>query len=128
MPDLIEPRKQGREPIARDRAYARREAARFDPALRRVLLDNVNRNTLADQGQQVVSGLRRIELRPRTERQSGGALLVDYVVDRVPLQQDAKLGLRLNGKPIDPAEHWVLAKGDRVVMETAGGGGYGKPE
>jgi N-methylhydantoinase B len=36
-------------------------------------------------------------------------------------------GLRLNGKPIDPAEHWVLAKGDRVVMETAGGGGYGKP-
>ncbi len=35
-------------------------------------------------------------------------------------------GLWLNGKPIDPAEHWVLAKGDRVVMETAGGGGYGK--
>jgi N-methylhydantoinase B len=36
-------------------------------------------------------------------------------------------GLQLNGKPIDPAEHWVLKKGDRVVMETAGGGGYGKP-
>jgi N-methylhydantoinase B len=36
-------------------------------------------------------------------------------------------GLWLNGKPINPAEHWVLAKGDRVVMETAGGGGYGKP-
>lgn len=35
--------------------------------------------------------------------------------------------LRLNGKSIDPAEHWVLKKGDRVVMETAGGGGYGKP-
>jgi N-methylhydantoinase B len=35
-------------------------------------------------------------------------------------------GLFLNGKPIDPAEHWVLKKGDRVVMETAGGGGYGK--
>ncbi len=34
-------------------------------------------------------------------------------------------GLRLNGKNIDPAEHWVLKKGDRVVMETAGGGGYG---
>jgi len=33
--------------------------------------------------------------------------------------------LELNGKPIDPAEHWVLNKGDRVVMETAGGGGYG---
>jgi len=34
--------------------------------------------------------------------------------------------LLLNGKPIDPADHWVLKKGDRVVMETAGGGGYGK--
>jgi len=33
--------------------------------------------------------------------------------------------LLLNGKPIDPADHWVLNKGDRVVMETAGGGGYG---
>lgn len=35
--------------------------------------------------------------------------------------------LLLNGKPIDPAEHWVLKKGDRVVMATAGGGGYGTP-
>ncbi len=34
--------------------------------------------------------------------------------------------LLLNGKPIDPADHWVLRKGDRVVMETAGGGGYGR--
>ena len=36
-------------------------------------------------------------------------------------------GLTLNGKPINPAEHWVLNKGDRVVMETAGGGGCGAP-
>jgi N-methylhydantoinase B len=36
-------------------------------------------------------------------------------------------GLKLNGKPINPAEHWVLNKGDRVVMETAGGGGCGAP-
>jgi N-methylhydantoinase B len=35
-------------------------------------------------------------------------------------------GLLLNGKPINPAEHWVLSKGDRVVMETAGGGGCGE--
>lgn len=35
--------------------------------------------------------------------------------------------LTLNGKPIDPADHWVLKKGDRVVMQTAGGGGYGCP-
>src|SRR4051812_25542163 len=33
--------------------------------------------------------------------------------------------LLLNGNPIDPADHWVLKKGDRVIMETAGGGGYG---
>ena len=36
-------------------------------------------------------------------------------------------GLWLNGKPINPAEHWVLAKSGRVVMETAGGGGCGQP-
>jgi N-methylhydantoinase B len=33
--------------------------------------------------------------------------------------------LFLNGKPIDPARHWTLQKGDRVLMETAGGGGCG---
>lgn len=37
-----------------------------------------------------------------------------------------KIGaLLLNGNAINPADHWVLNKGDRVVMETAGGGGYG---
>jgi N-methylhydantoinase B len=35
--------------------------------------------------------------------------------------------LLLNGKPVDPAAHWVLKKGDRVVMQTAGGGGCGSP-
>ncbi len=34
--------------------------------------------------------------------------------------------LRLNGKDIDPADHWVLKAGDQVIMESAGGGGYGK--
>ncbi|MBI4182747.1 MAG: hydantoinase B/oxoprolinase family protein [Proteobacteria bacterium] len=33
--------------------------------------------------------------------------------------------LLLNGRPIDPARHWVLSAGDRVLIETAGGGGYG---
>ncbi|HEX2830782.1 MAG TPA: hydantoinase B/oxoprolinase family protein [Burkholderiales bacterium] len=35
-------------------------------------------------------------------------------------------GLTLNGEAIDPAQTWVLKKGDRVVMQTAGGGGFGK--
>jgi N-methylhydantoinase B len=35
--------------------------------------------------------------------------------------------LELNGRVIDPSDHWVLKKGDHVVMETAGGGGYGAP-
>ena len=40
---------------------------------------------------------------------------------------NGKVGaLTMNGKPIDPAELWVLKRGDRVVMQTAGGGGYGK--
>ncbi|MCC7082965.1 MAG: hydantoinase B/oxoprolinase family protein [Burkholderiales bacterium] len=34
-------------------------------------------------------------------------------------------GLYLNGKAIDPAEHWTLRKGDRILMLTAGGGGFG---
>ncbi|MEX2643663.1 MAG: hydantoinase B/oxoprolinase family protein [Acetobacterales bacterium] len=33
----------------------------------------------------------------------------------------------LNGKPRLPSEHWVLNKGDRVMLETPGGGGYGAP-
>jgi len=33
--------------------------------------------------------------------------------------------LALNGRPIDPSDHWVLKPGDHVLMETAGGGGYG---
>ncbi len=34
--------------------------------------------------------------------------------------------LSLNGKPIDPSDHWAFKKGDRVIMQTAGGGGYGR--
>ena len=42
--------------------------------------------------------------------------------------EPGKVGtLMLTGKIIDPADHWVLKKGDRVVMQTAGGGGYGQP-
>lgn len=34
--------------------------------------------------------------------------------------------LELNGRSIDPSDHFVLQPGDHVLMETAGGGGYGK--
>jgi N-methylhydantoinase B len=33
--------------------------------------------------------------------------------------------LELNGRPIDPSDHWVLKPGDHVLMQTASGGGYG---
>jgi len=33
----------------------------------------------------------------------------------------------VNGRAVDPADHHVLRHGDRVLMETAGGGGYGVP-
>lgn len=36
--------------------------------------------------------------------------------------------LLLNGERIDPTAPRVLRAGDRVLMETAGGGGYGEPE
>ncbi len=32
----------------------------------------------------------------------------------------------VNGKPVDVAEHQLLHKGDSVLMETAGGGGFGR--
>ena len=36
--------------------------------------------------------------------------------------------VRINGRTIDPTDHQILRKGDRVVILTAGGAGYGKPE
>ena len=33
--------------------------------------------------------------------------------------------LELNGSAIDPSDHFLLKRGDHVLMETAGGGGYG---
>ncbi len=36
--------------------------------------------------------------------------------------------LLLNGEAIDPTEPRVLKAGDRILMETAGGGAYGAPE
>ncbi len=40
--------------------------------------------------------------------------------------QPGQLGrLLLNGEAIDPTDHRILQPGDQVVMESAGGGGYG---
>lgn len=36
--------------------------------------------------------------------------------------------LAINGAEVDPTEPKILKAGDRVVMETAGGGGYGRNE
>jgi N-methylhydantoinase B/oxoprolinase/acetone carboxylase alpha subunit len=33
----------------------------------------------------------------------------------------------INDVEVDPAEHLVLKRGDRVTLETAGGGGWGAP-
>jgi N-methylhydantoinase B len=42
--------------------------------------------------------------------------------------QEGQIGsLTLNGVAIDPAEQWILERGDEVVMQTAGGGGFGAP-
>lgn len=35
--------------------------------------------------------------------------------------------LMINGTEVDPAEHIVLRTGDRILLETAGGGGWGPP-
>lgn len=36
--------------------------------------------------------------------------------------------IMINGEVIDPAEHQVLRKGDRIDFLTAGGGGFGRPD
>lgn len=36
--------------------------------------------------------------------------------------------LLVNGRPINPAEHVLLAPGDVITMQTAGGGGFGVPK
>ncbi len=36
--------------------------------------------------------------------------------------------VRINGREINPADHQVLKPGDRVIMETPAGGGFGRPE
>jgi len=42
--------------------------------------------------------------------------------------QDGRRGrLVINGVEADPTEQRILRPGDRVIMETAGGGGYGAP-
>ena len=33
----------------------------------------------------------------------------------------------INGKAVDHTRHYTLQRGDRIVFETAGGGGFGKP-
>src|SRR4029450_9247832 len=35
--------------------------------------------------------------------------------------------VRINGKRIDHRRQWVLERGDRVLVSTPGGGGYGAP-
>ena len=36
--------------------------------------------------------------------------------------------VKINGQPIDPAEHQILNKGDRIDYLTAGGGGFGQAD
>jgi N-methylhydantoinase B len=41
--------------------------------------------------------------------------------------EDGGLGdVKLNGKSIDHRKQYVLKKGDRVLVSTPGGGGYGR--
>ena len=39
--------------------------------------------------------------------------------------EGAKATLSVNGEARDPAAHYILERGDRVVIETGGGGGFG---
>jgi len=67
---------------------------------------------------------------------SDSPVLASFIMTRVKVPPPGLLGgqdgaparLTVNDEPIDHARHHVLKPGDRVLMETAGGGGYGAPE
>ncbi|MGI9424093.1 MAG: hydantoinase B/oxoprolinase family protein [Hyphomicrobiaceae bacterium] len=42
-------------------------------------------------------------------------------------EDGAAASVKINGQVIDPAEHQILRKGDRIDFLTAGGGGFGEP-
>ncbi len=58
---------------------------------------------------------------------------VSFIVTRRRKQAPGILGgapgannrLLRNGRPLDPTRHWVIERDDRILIQTAGGGGYG---
>jgi N-methylhydantoinase B len=61
-------------------------------------------------------------------------IVASFIMTRLKLPPPGLFGggagqvgrLLINGHPVDPSDHRLLKFGDRVTMETAGGGGYGR--
>jgi N-methylhydantoinase B len=70
------------------------------------------------------------------ESESASPIIVSFMAERTKLAAPGLAGggagglgdVRINGRSVDNRRQHVLARGDRVLVRTPGGGGYGPPE
>ena len=69
------------------------------------------------------------------ESESARPIVLSFMAERTRFPAPGLAGggtgglgdVRINGKKADHRRQWVLARGDRVLVSTPGGGGYGRP-
>jgi len=69
------------------------------------------------------------------ESESARPIVLSFMAERTRFPAPGLAGgraggvgdVRINGKKIDHRRQWVLERGDRVLVSTPGGGGYGAP-
>ncbi|HKZ06386.1 MAG TPA: hydantoinase B/oxoprolinase family protein [Methylomirabilota bacterium] len=69
------------------------------------------------------------------ESESRRPIVVSFMAERTRVRAPGLAGgrpgglgdVRINGKKVDHRRQWVLERGDRVLVSTPGGGGYGAP-
>ena len=69
------------------------------------------------------------------ESESARPIVLSFMAERTRFRAPGLAGgragglgdVRINGKKVDHRRQWVLARGDRVLVSTPGGGGYGRP-
>jgi len=69
------------------------------------------------------------------ESESARPIVLSFMAERTRFRAPGLAGgragglgdVRINGKKVDHRRQWVLALGDRVLVSTPGGGGYGRP-
>ena len=91
MPDLVVRVAQFGDRSAADRLDAGNHIALMQPALRGILGDIMDRDTLVDQTGGIVGQARRLRLLPPAKRQTRAILRRDAMVDRIATESTASL-------------------------------------